>query len=114
MGGEHRLVTLGVFRGVGVFDIGRQRHMAVAFHQRQWVGGKAQVEQRPFRSGTAQHLGVEGVGEAHPAARPRRFAGAQVGQHLVAGQHPFHQGFHRAAGGLLAQGEVEVCDRVGA
>jgi hypothetical protein len=78
--------------------------VAVACQQHERIVGQAQVEQRSVGPAAAQHLGVEGAGEAHAAARPRRLAGAQVREHFVgAGQHAFDQRLHRAAGRLLAQ-----------
>ena len=62
---KHGLVAAFVVCGVGVVDVGRQRHMAVLLQQLQWVGRQAQVEQAVFWARAAQHLGVKGVSKAH-------------------------------------------------
>jgi hypothetical protein len=77
--------------------------MAVGVQQGQRVGGQAQVEQRPIGAGPTQHFGVEGAGQAQPAALARRLAGPQVGQHLVARQQPLDQQLDRTACRLLAE-----------
>ena len=79
------------------------------------------MEQRALRPGAAQHLGLEAIihaidatanaidiansadaTEAHPAARLRRLAGAQMQQHLVVRQHALDERFDRAAARLHA------------
>src|SRR3989344_2815943 len=92
---------------VGVGDVGRQGHVAVLLQQLERVAGKAQVEQAVVRATAAEHLGVEGIGEADDRAGFGRLAGAHVGPHLLrAGQHALDQGLDRAAGRL---GAVQPC-----
>ena len=76
--------------------------MAVGLEQRQRLAAQAQVEQRAVAPAAAQHLGIEGVGEAQRRARPRRLAGAQVRQHFMARQHTLDQRLDRTAAGLAA------------
>ena len=96
--GKHGLVALGVLGAVGMFDVGRQRHMAVALHQ--GVGviapvvGKHQTEQcscgvRP----AAQQRGTQAVLLAGRTVQ--RQGGADFGlladphvrRHLVAAEY---------------------------
>jgi hypothetical protein len=77
--------------------------VAVALQQHQRVGGEAQVEQRAVGPAAAQHLGVEGVAEAHQRAGLGDLLARRWAQHLVAGQHALDQRLDRAAGGLFAE-----------
>ena len=91
---EHGLVAPRVVGVVGVRDVGRQRHVAVALQQRERVAaeGAGGTARRPARP-AAEHLGVEGaVGEAQRRCPARRLARAQVRHDLVrAGQHALDQ-----------------------
>ena len=118
--GEHGLVTLRVLRRVRVSavllacNIGRQRNMAVALHQRvrvvARVVGQHKAKQRPGRIGPApQQCGAQAVGVAgravqrHGFAHSGLFAHAQMRGHLVAAKHAFDQEFELAAGGFFAK-----------
>ena len=101
--GEHGLVAGRVIVGVGVFDVGRQRHMAVLFEQLQRVGREAQMKQRIVGPRAAQHFGIEGLRKTNSAAGPWRFARPHMRPDLVAVEHPLDQRFDRTTGGLFAQ-----------
>jgi hypothetical protein len=114
--GEDGLVALRVVGGVGVGDVGRQRHMAVLFHQRVGLATELEAEQRAARIGPApQQPGAEAAARAarhvERGAGQRLLADLHVGDHFVAvpgadtgvGQHPLHQQFHLAPRGLLAK-----------
>ena len=118
--GEHGLVTLRVLRRVGIYavllarDVGWQRNMAVALHQRvrvvARVVGQHKAKQRPLRVGpAAQQRGAQAVGLAgcamqrHGVTHGGLFAHAQMCRHLVAAEHALHQQFELAARGLFAK-----------
>jgi len=93
---------------VGVRDVGRQRHVAVLFEQREHVAGKAQVEQGVLGAAAAQHLGDEavagrGVAEMQRGAGARGLAGADVRPALGGRQHALDQHLDAAAAGLGAE-----------
>ncbi|MNZ77009.1 hypothetical protein D3C78_955320 [compost metagenome] len=94
------LVALAVGVLVGAVDVGRQRHVADALEQRQHRLGKAQLEQR---SVAHHHLGRAATVDEDLHARLGRLAGAHVGQHAVAVEHPLDEDLQLAAGGLVAE-----------
>ena len=108
--GKDRLVALGVFGRVGVGDVGRQRHVAVALHQGVRVVATVvrqhEAEQRAVGIRPAPE---QGGAQAICAIEPDRgthlgfFADPHMRCHLVAAQHPFDQQFHLAAGRLFAK-----------
>ena len=101
--GEHGLVALDVLAVVGAVDVGRQRHVAVALEQFQRLGRKAQAKERGVAAGAAEHLGVEGVGEADDAAGLRRLARAHLRDHDAVGLDALDQRLDRAAARLDAE-----------
>ena len=113
-------ISLGVLRRVRVGavllagDIGWQRNVAVALHQRvrviARVVGQHKTKQRPGRIGPApQERGTQAVGVAgravqrHGFAYGGLFAHAHVRGHLVAAQHAFDQQFELATSGFFAK-----------
>ncbi len=71
LGGEDGLITAFVVGRVVVRDVRRQRYVAVALHQLEWVGWKPQAHQRVVGAAAAHHLRVEGVGQAQHLAFTR-------------------------------------------
>ncbi|MNQ28242.1 hypothetical protein D3C85_415150 [compost metagenome] len=94
------LVALAVGVLVGAVDVRRQRHVADALEQRQHRLGKAQLEQR---SVAHHHLGRAATVDEDLHARLGRLAGAHVGQHPMAVEHPLDEDLQLAAGGLVAE-----------
>ena len=91
-------------RVVGVRDVGRQRHVAVALEQRQRLGGKAQLEQRAVGAARGPSTSAsKASAKRTSAAGLRRLAGAQLREHLVVRQHALDQRLDRAAAGLVAE-----------
>ena len=99
---EHGLVTLVVVGPRLAADVRRQRQPAgmqqPAFQP--FADVEAQVVELTL---AAQHLGFAAGIQRDPAARLRRFAGADLRPRLVAGQQAFDQDLHAPAGGLLAE-----------
>ena len=83
-----------------VRDVGRQRRGAVGIEQVEHRLGKAQVEEFAL---AAQHLHVEGAGQAQGRAGAGGFAGAHVGQGPGGLDDAFDQHLDFAAGGFLAR-----------
>jgi len=108
--GKDGLIALGVFGRVGVFDVGGQRHVAVALHQGVRVAGQAQPKQRPVGVGPApeQRSGEGGLpigtgGHAQHGAGGGLFAHLHVCHHLAVAQHALDQQFQLAARGFFAE-----------
>ena len=112
--GKYGLVALRVLCRICVGDVGRQRHMAMAFHQRVGIIALVIAEhkavQRAFRVGpSAQHRGAKAVFMACGASHLERsahfglFADAHMGGYLVAAQYAFNQQFHLTARGFFAK-----------
>jgi hypothetical protein len=98
--GVHGLIALAVRAFVRAVYIRRQRHVPDAVEQRQHLFGKAQLEQRIV---ARQHLGLATAVDEDLRTRLRRLAGAHMGQHAMAVEHPLDQDFQLAAGGFLAK-----------
>ena len=106
---KHRLVALHVLFRIAVGDVGRQRHMAVLFHQGVRLVAQLQVKQLAVVVGpAAQQHGIKPTVagttcQEHLAAHQWLFAHLHVRHHLVAGQHTLDQQFEFAARCLLAK-----------
>ncbi|MCY1504708.1 hypothetical protein D9M68_388890 [compost metagenome] len=105
---EHGLVAALVVGRVGVRDVGRQRHVAAALHQRirvfAGVALEAEAEQRAvFLGPAAQQRGAKAAHHLERGAHGRLLADLHVRDHLVALQHALDQQFELAAGRLLAE-----------
>jgi hypothetical protein len=102
--GKHGLVAALVVSGVGVGDVGRQRHVAVALHQGMGLVAEAQVKQRAVGFGPApEQRGGVAARHGQRGAHRRLLADLHMGHHLVPGQDPLHQQFQLAARGLFAE-----------
>jgi hypothetical protein len=102
--GKHGLVAALVVSGVGMGDVGRQRHVAVALHQGMGLVAEAQVKQRAVGFGPApEQRGGVAARHGQRGAHRRLLADLHVGHHLVAGQDPLHQQLQLAARGLFAE-----------
>jgi hypothetical protein len=100
---EHGLVAALVLGAVAMFDIGRQRHMAMLLHQAVGLGAEPEAKQRAVVLGpAAQQLGAEAADHVQQRARQRFLADLHVCDHLVAVEHALDQQLDLAARGLLA------------
>ena len=114
------MVALRVLRRVRVVtvllagNVGRQRNVAVALHERvgivPHIVGQHEAKQGPLRIGpTPQQRGPQSVRMAGRAvqrdgfANGRLFAHPQVRGYLVAAQHTLHQQLQLAAGGFFTK-----------
>jgi hypothetical protein len=104
---EHGLVAARVVGRIGVRDVGRQRHVAAALHQRIRVFAgiaEAEAEQRAvFVGPAAQQRGAKAADHLQRGAHRRLLAHLHVRDHLVALQHALDQQFELAAGRLFAE-----------
>ena len=114
--GKHRLVALGIFFGVGMFtgtgwafDVGRQGHHAVFFHQSVRLVTQLQVKKLAVLVGpAAQQHGIKSAvagatGHEHLAADQGFFTHLHVRHHLMAWQHALNEQLEFAARGLFAK-----------